>query len=177
MSVWTLLGTVLIAAAPTAEPVAPPSVSYDRHADASGLRSYRWAHPLEVEEEPLVHQRLVAAIDYHLRMYGLRETETEADVWVTYHSDSAGEVVIDTGRFGYTLGPGWYWGGGLGNRGRIHRYPAGTLVVDVWDATTARLLWRGTAPGTVTVVPERPETRIGVACATLFRSFPRPPEE
>jgi len=176
VSAWAILG-VLLATGPIAEAESAPSVSYDRHADASALRSYRWARPLEMEEEPLVHQRLVAAIDYHLRMYGLRETQAEADVWVTYHSDAAGEVAIDTERFGYTLGPGWYWGGGLGTRGRIHRYPAGTLVIDVWDAATARLLWRGAAPGTVTVVPERPETRISAACAALFRSFPRPPDE
>jgi hypothetical protein len=169
---WATFGGVAVAAALAGE----PGVSYDRHAGVVELRSYRWARPLEMEEEPLVHQRLVAAIDYHLRMHGLRETDADADVWVTYHSDSGGEVVIDTERYGYTLGPGWYWGAGLGSRERVHRYPAGTLVVDVWDGATGRLLWRGSAPGVVTPVPERPETRIPAACATLFRSFPRPAE-
>jgi hypothetical protein len=62
---------------------------------------------------------------------------------------------------GPAWGSPWGWGWGWGWRGQmwhgpeltVRNYTEGTLVVDFVDATSQRVLWRGTATGVV----ERPE--------------------
>ena len=56
-------------------------------------------------------------------------------------------------------------------------YEAGTLVIDVLDARTNRLLWRGWAQNSVKGMLENQDTmarQIDEAAARMFERFPRP---
>jgi hypothetical protein len=60
-------------------------------------------------------------------------------------------VSVDTSHFGYGYPSSWAWGyggygyGGMGtSTSTVRTYETGTLVVDVWDAKTNQLVWRGT---------------------------------
>jgi len=149
-------------------------VDFDRDYDFSAVETYGWVDPVEREEDPLLHQRLVAAVDYHLTMLGARKVERDPDVWVTYHSDSREEVTISTNTFGYGYGEGWYWAD-TADTGRSltteQRYRVGTLIVDVWTAEEKRLVWRGTGWDTVPANPDKIERRINKAVAQMFEKW------
>ena len=102
-------------------------VDYDRSYDFSQVESYRWADPQHAERNPLMHQRLVNAVDYKLSMAGARKVDSGADVYVTYHSDSHAEYAISTSHYGYHYGPGWH-GSGYSDT-NVTRYEIGTLVI------------------------------------------------
>ncbi|PYR70842.1 MAG: hypothetical protein DMF87_17325 [Acidobacteria bacterium] len=52
------------------------------------------------------------------------------------------QAVVSNG-FGY----GAWWGGGSYTTS-VHTYVQGTLIVDLYDAKTKKMVWRGTATGT-----------------------------
>lgn len=146
-------------------------VDFDRDFDFGAVETYAWFEPVEREEDELLHQRLVHAVDYHLTMLGVRKVEQGPDVWVTYHSDSREEVTISTQTFGYGYGEGWYWGdtADIGHSvATEQRYRVGTLVIDVWTADEKRLVWRGTGWDTVPANPDKVERRINTAVARMF---------
>lgn len=160
----------LLAAAPAmAQSV---NIDYDKGYDFSKLKTYQWVQPVEDEENPLMAQRLRNAVDYWLSMKGAQKVDADPDIFVTYSSDSKEEVSVNSTSFGYGYGPSWYWGGGMGTTSAtVSTYEVGTLVIDVWDAKTKNLIWRGTASGTVSPNPEKMERKVNVAVEKLFKKW------
>jgi len=87
---------------------------------------------------------------------GLTKVEANPDVFVTYHTSTENKVRLESDSYGYGFGgygtAGWgRYGYGYGVAGpvstttRVVEYDEGTLVVDIWDAGTKELVWRGTA--------------------------------
>ncbi|MEE9264899.1 MAG: DUF4136 domain-containing protein [Vicinamibacteria bacterium] len=48
----------------------------------------------------------------------------------------------------------------------------GTLVVDIWDASTKKLVWRGTASKTLSDDPSKSTKNINEAMAKIFKEYP-----
>jgi hypothetical protein len=149
------------------------TVDWDRDY-TSDPQTYAWVAPEEAEANPLMHQRIVNAMNYWLTMRGRQEVKPNEnpDVYLTYHSDSKDQVVITSDHFGYGFGPGWYWGGGMGTTtSRAQTYTKGTLVIDIWDAKSKNLVFRGTATDTVEANPEKMEKKINKAVEKMFKEF------
>jgi hypothetical protein len=51
-------------------------------------------------------------------------------------------------------------------------YEVGTLVLDMYDAQTKRLVWRGVATKTVSKKPEKNEKALEKAVEKMFKNFP-----
>jgi hypothetical protein len=172
-SALLLLAMLLV---PASEPFPGITVDYDHDADFSRYATYRWHAPVEAEEDPLLEQRLASGVDFHLALRGLRKMGAgEPDLRVTYHSDSGGDVVVDSHVLGYRFGPGWFWGGGpVSSASAIHVYPQGTLVVDLWEASTGRLVWRASAPDAIRMPrPPRDEQLAGLLQAMFAHCPPQ----
>ena len=97
-------------------------------------------------------------IEYELTGYGLTQVEAGPDVYVTYHASSRREVSLESETIGYGYGAyGTERWGLYGYRRidpvvtdtRIVEVERGTLVVDIIDAATDELVWRGAAPDIV----------------------------
>nr|WP_020604298.1 DUF4136 domain-containing protein [Spirosoma spitsbergense] len=74
------------------------------------------------------------------------------------------------GRWGYrSWGPGW-WGWG-GTQYTQENYKEGTLVVDIVDAQTHKLVWRGTAENAV-VDPARITAQLTKQAECIIERFP-----
>jgi hypothetical protein len=68
---------------------------------------------------------------------------------------------------------GWGWGGGrLGATTYVEDYKAGTLVVDIFDATTKQAIWRGYASDALPNNPSGSEKATQAAVDKLFSHFP-----
>lgn len=157
-------------------------VDYDKNYDATGLKTFAWSETSDTSvkaEDPLLHSRIVNGIEYYLTLGGLREDEDDPDVYVTYHTSTEKQVSLDTAHFGYgypigwgTYGPhsyGWY--GGVTTT-TVRTVQKGTLVVDVWDAESDKLVWRGLADNiTVTDSPAKMEKRIEKALKKMVDTW------
>ena len=154
------VGTVVLLASPAlAQKV---YIDYDRAYDFDAVETFAWQATPDTslaESSPLMHSRVVNGIEHHLTMAGIREAESDPDVYVTYHTSIERELAIHTTDFGYGYPGGWYRGGYYGHyavgvgttTSTVHTYDVGTLVVDVWDAETNELVWRGMADN-ITIV-------------------------
>lgn len=157
------------------------SVDYDREADFSQITSFSWSGKQHPEINDLVHKRILAALRSQLEANGVREADSNPDVFVTYYGDGNERTVVDTNHFGYGMGRGWGWAGagaGMGMGGStstVRTYTEGTLIVDIYRAEDKQLVWRGTVTGTISDDPKKNEKDINKGIAKLFEKFP-PPE-
>lgn len=147
---------------------------HDASVDFTRIETFAWheAEDTSVEgRDPLAHDRLVAMIRGHFRDSGLREVESEPDVWITYRS------ITDVQQQVGAAGPsgGWYWrGGGLDrtSSGDL-QYSVGTLMIDVYDATERRMIWRGTASKVLPDDPQKGYRKADSAIAKLVKKWRR----
>ncbi len=154
-------------------------VDYDRSANFDSYRTFAWAKAPDNRmpgESPLTHSRIKNAIEHHLAEAGLVENTEEPDLYVTYHTSSKEEVSFHTSSFGAGYGPSWgwdpYWGGRMStSTTTAHSYERGTLVVDLWDADSKQMVWRGTASAVVSSNPEKEEKQIYKAIQKMVKTF------
>ncbi len=171
-----LVGMCFLVLVSTAAPALAGKVyvNYDPGFDASSIRSFAWKDTAEnsvASTNPLLHSRIVNGIEYYLTLAGFQEDAAAPGVYVTYHTNSEKEVVLDTSHFGYGYPGAWSYYGRpyvYGTSGTavttVRTYEMGTLIVDVWDAATHKLVWRGTATDiAVTDDPAKMEKRIDKA--------------
>lgn len=169
-ALW-LLGLVFITGPAFAQKV---YIDYDQSYDGGSIETFAWMETSETsvaKADPLLHSRIVNGIEYYLTLGGVRETGSDPDVYVTYHTSTRKEISIDTSVHGYGYPSSWgYYGrpyayGGYGSATTtVRTYEKGTLIVDVWDAASNKLVWRGTAVNiTVTDNPTKMEKRIDKA--------------
>jgi hypothetical protein len=154
------------------------NIDFDRDADFRKYKTYAYQVCHRVEN-PLVDKRIVKEMESRIAMEGLIGAEADPDVNVTYHSSTSEEFAVDTNTWGYGFGRGWGHGGGsFGGGGpvstttTVRKYTRGTLVVDIWDARTKQLVWRGTATDTVSENPEKNEKKLKKAMEKMFRKYP-----
>jgi hypothetical protein len=165
------------------------NIDFDRDADFTKYKSYAY-QVCHLVENPLVDKRIVKELESRMAMEGLIRAEANPDVNVTYHSSTSEEFAVDTNSWGYGFGGGWYWGHGGGYSGHgggylghgaggpisstttVRKYTRGTLVVDIWDARTKQLIWRGTATNTVSENPQKNENNLKKAMDKMFRKYP-----
>lgn len=111
---------------------------------------------------PELHEQIVEDLRGRLTESGWKEVETEADLTVTYHVTSRQGERVQTTSFGYGMGTGWNagyrWNGtGWGNsNAEANTFTEGTLVIDAYDTTENRIIWRGSATD---IVPDKAKKR------------------
>jgi len=133
----------------------------------SEFKTYAWVKPMRPTPNPLMDQRIVAAIDGQLTAKGMTKADGPADVLVTYGAGISQErQAVATG-----MGGGWRWGGGVAT---VNQYVTnvGTLVVDINSGKTKQLIWRGAAKGTLSDKPEKNSEKIDKAVAKMFKKYP-----
>ena len=147
---------------------------YDGKTDFSKYRTYSWGQKPDSGKLD-ADTRIVEAIESQLKARGWALLEQgKADAVLAAHAIVKENQGVDTAYTGW--GPGWSWSGpGLGAGAAItirteHR--VGTLVVDIFDAGTRKLVWRGTASDTLATDSETNRRKLDQAASRLFRKFP-----
>lgn len=54
----------------------------------------------------------------------------------------------------------------------VENIPVGTLVVDIFDANTKKLIWRARGSDTLSGKPEKNEKKLEHRVAEIFQHFP-----
>lgn len=148
------------------------SVDFDRAADFSKFRAFAWTTGTPVADA-LNHKRIVLAIEQQLTAKGLAKvtTQTQPDLIVAYHASFDRDLQI-TGWGSGGYGP--FYGGGRSMSARAQPVVIGTLVVDLLDALTNAIVWRGMAASDLNPAAsaERRDKSVNKAVAKLFKNYP-----
>lgn len=132
---------------------------------------------------PLVKERTQAAIAAQLEARGLRLDNNHPDMYVSARRTFKTEYSVYTNDWGPGYGWGWGWGWGpyytgwgpwYGTTWYTDERIIGTLVVDVQNAATGELMWRGLAEKHVHehASPGDRTKRVNKEVAKMFEKFP-----
>ena len=144
------------------------TTDYDHAANFSQYKTFMWLKEPNTED-PLMKQRIIDAVNTELTEKGLQLVRDNADLNVAAHISTRQKQTLNTFYDGY---PGWGWGMGGMATTTVQTYEVGTLVVDLFDSGTKRVIWRGTATATVPDKPEKKEKKIEKALDKMFKDFP-----
>jgi len=95
--------------------------------------------------------------------------EGQADAEVMVHGASQTKHSLNT----YYSGMGGYRWGGMGTATTTpYEYTVGTLLVDIFDAKSKSLMWRGIAQDELSDKAEKNIKKLGKASDKMFKDFP-----
>ena len=124
--------------------------------DYSDTQTYSW-YSGQAERNPTVtelgHERIKASINDELLARGFTELETDAALFVNYSVVAQAKVNVNEYQVYDGYAPGFSWDrdhGAVWNKTReeyterqVEEYFEGSLVIDVLDAETNKIVWRG----------------------------------
>jgi hypothetical protein len=143
---------------------------YDHSVTFSQYHTYSWGHVYAAD--PLFEDRIREAVDRDLQASGWHQVPAEGDVTVTAVAVKKEHAQYNT--FYNGLGPGWGWrgwGGGMAMT-TVENIPVGTLVVDLYDTGSHKLIWRGMAHDQLSDKPEKNTQKLQKAVDKMFSKFP-----
>jgi hypothetical protein len=128
----------------------PQFLVYTDHDPQTDVRLYSRFRWLEVEnigagQNPLYYnalndKRIKDAVSEQLKTGGYLFDKDNADFIVHYHIMVKEKGVIYTDDLGYCYGR--YW---MDEKLHLYQYSEGTIIIDIMDAKTSDLIWRGWA--------------------------------
>jgi hypothetical protein len=150
--------------------------------DYKTFRTYAWNPAMPGTEQaasirnPAVYALVRDAVERELANKGLQRVDTGSpDLLVSVHG--MGKDRIEVQSYGYAYGGYGYYGGPFGYPApvamgaSVQTYRDGTLIVDLIDARTKELAWRGTASDTVSD-PSQVQGVVNNAVHTLMQEYP-----
>ena len=152
---------------------------YEKTANFPAFKTYAFKEGTNVGQ-PLIDNRIVAAIEAELAAKGLTKTETNPDLFVVYHMAFDKEKDISTYSSGYGggYGPyGWGWGGGWAGGSthtQVRDILVGTLVIDMADARKGQMVWRGLGVKEINTQakPDKRDKNIANAVKKILKNYP-----
>jgi len=158
--------TLLFAAASFAQHV---KTDYSRGTDFSQYKTYSWEKVQT--NDALWVDRIKAAVDAALTAKGLKPVATGGDLAIVAMEMTQNHQTLNTYYAGF--GGGWRWGGRFGNATTtVDNYKVGTLVVDLFDAKTKDLVWRGSSSDTLSDKSDKNIKNLDKGVQKMFEHFP-----
>jgi len=168
---------LLIALVPAIAAAQKTTYDFDKSATFSAYKTYSFKDGTPVGQ-PLIDQRIVAALENELKAKGFTKSDSNPDVFVLYHIAFDKEKDISS----YSTGPmygayGYGWGGGWGTTTtdvRVRDIVVGTMAIDVVDAKKKQIAWRGLGTKEIdtTAKPEKRDKNIAGAVTKIFKNYP-----
>jgi hypothetical protein len=136
---------------------------YDKSVDFASYKSWAWRQPQAAGGGSIPDARIREALEAGFVADGYSQAERpSADFLIDYHAAARQDV-----RFDET-----FRGPGFGRDLRMNRVPVGVLVVDVIDARSGKLAWRGLVEDALASDPQKADKKTEKAVAKLLKKFP-----
>src|SRR5882672_4489950 len=167
--IFASVGIVLLAA--TASFAQQVKTDYDRSADFNQYKTYSWEKVQT--QDPLWVDRIKEAVNAALTAKGMTLVQSGGDVAAVAIETTQNQQRLNTFYDGF--GGGWRWrgGGGFGDSTTtVDNYKVGTLVVDLFDANTKTLLWRGSSSDTLSNKSDKNIKTLDKGVQKMFGHFP-----
>jgi len=151
------LGTLALAAALAACSSVKVQTEYDKATNFKGYKTYAWI-PQEpgpeqapAARDPRIREAVIRSIDSGLASKGLtkKEPDQSPDLLVAVYGFAVNRIDVRT--YGYAYGPtpyGMYPTLATPGGVDVRQYRDGTLIIDLVDASSKQMVWRGTATDT-----------------------------
>lgn len=150
-------------------------VDFDKDANFTAIKTFA----LKIGtswDNPLSEKRVTAEIEKALTEKGwTTASEATADAIVVLHGATDVKKDLNTFYSGGYGGYGWRGMGGMGmssSSTTVTEYTVGTLVVDIFDAKSKQLLFRGTASDEISDKVEKNQKKLAKASDKMFKDFP-----
>ena len=138
-------------------------VTFDSNPSApfASYKTYAWTQGTSTADS-LMEQRIHEGVAAQLALKGLTPTNATPDLFVATHAVTQDHPQLLVNGFGW----------GLGGVASVENYTVGTLVVDLYDAKTRQMVWRGVATDSVSSKPQKNAERINKAIEKMFAKYP-----
>ena len=149
---------------------------FDHQANFSRYKTYSWQEIKPANS--LWDARIKSAADAQLAAKGWTQVDSGGNVSMVAIATSQTERTLQT--FYDGMGGGWRWRGfgGMGEATATEQdYKEGTLVVDLYDAKTKQLIWRGSAEDTVSNDAAKNEKNLDKSVVKMFKKFKKFPPQ
>jgi hypothetical protein len=153
------LGLALCGAAGAAD----ITVTHDWHADFSRYKTWRWRKGTPAPDLA-ADKQIRDAIESRLSARGFSRVEKGGDLDVVYYVGAENKLGVET-----IIDNQPFW---EGRATRIRYLSEGTLVLDMIDASTGKVVWRGQAHDATTPAARAIEHMIAEGIAQLLEDFP-----
>jgi hypothetical protein len=146
---------------------------YDRNANFGKYKTYSWEQVKT--KNPLDADRIKNDVNAVLAAKGWTQVNSGGDVSIVAMEITQNQQTLNTFYDGFGGGWGWrgFGGGGFGEATTsTETYKVGTLVVDLFDAKTKKLLWRGTSSDTLSNNSNKNIKNLDKGVEKMFKEFP-----
>src|SRR6202163_1755052 len=153
------------------------TTDFDHQANFSKYKTYSWQEIKPANS--LWDSRIKNAVDAQLSAKGWTQVDNGGDVAIVAIKMTTTQRTLQTYYDNYGFGGGWGWRG-FGGYGDSfgdsttteNDYKEGTLVVDIFDAKSKQLIWRGSAEDTLSESAAKNEKNLDKGVAKMFKEFP-----
>jgi hypothetical protein len=170
-SIFASVGIALLFA--TALCAQQVKTDYDRSADFSQYKAYSWEKVQT--QDPLWVGRIKDAVNADLTAKGWTQVASGGQVAIVAMEMTKNQQTLNTFYDGFGGGLGWrrFGGGGFGDATTTtENYKVGTLVVDLFDANSKNLIWRGSASDTLSNKSDKNIKNLDKGVQKMFDHFP-----
>jgi hypothetical protein len=168
-TITAAVGIVLLSAIPSfAQQV---KTDYDREGDFARYKTYSW-EKVQTQDSLWV-SRIRDAVNEALAAKGWTPVQSGGDVSIMAIETTQNQQTLNTFYDGF--GGGWRWRGfgGFGDSTTtVENYKVGTLVVDLFDAKTKKLIWRGSASDALSNKSDKNIKNLDKGVQKMFDHFP-----
>jgi hypothetical protein len=151
--------------------IADLKTDYDHNADFGRYHTYSWIQPAKANDS-LWSGRITSDVDSALSAKGWQKVPSGGDASVSAFGSTRNQKTLQTYYDG--MGGGWGWrgfGDGMATT-TVENTPEGTLVVDIFDSNTKKLIWRGVDTKSLSGNPEKNIDKLAKAVEDMFKKFP-----
>jgi hypothetical protein len=141
---------------------------YDHNANFGQYKTYSWK--TVQTKDPLLVDRIKSAVNGALAAKGWTEVPSSGDVEVFAIETTQTQQTLDTFYNGF--GGGRRWGGFSDATTTVETYKVGTLVVDLFDVKTQKLIWRSSSSDTLSDKADKNTKNLDKAVNKMFQHFP-----
>ena len=165
---------------------------FDRSVNFNAYKTFAWGKAdikvnNPVYESQLIQKNIRTTVEGEFAKRGIVRDKKDPDFIVSYHTYTEAKERTDGRSFyGYPFYPhrfypfmyGWGWGWGMPYtyaERQTYNYTEGTLIIDVTDAKTDELVWRGAVTGKVDDVSNL-QKQITKGIRAIMKKYPVTPE-
>lgn len=168
-TVTSTVGMVLLLA--TASFAQQIKTDYDRDANFNQYKTYSF-EKVQTQDSLWV-DRIKEAVSTALTAKGWMPVASGGDVAIVAMETTRNQPTLNTFYDGFGGGWGWRRGGGFGDSTTtLENFKVGTLVVDLFDAHTKKLVWRGSASDALSNKSDNNIKNLDKGVQKMFDHFP-----